>query len=76
MSDVVRPCCSVCVPKCSPQVAQDFKWVLASYVGFIRGQMQGSKQHFGPRLGPSLAILLRYLEAIAISASCGKVGGS
>ena len=56
-----------------PQKHQDFQWVLASYVG----QMQGSKQHFGPRLGLSLAILgpVKVFGSYS-SASCDKVGGS
>ena len=57
-----------------PHKHQHFKRVLASYVGSIVGQMQGSKQHFGPRLGPSLAILGPWYLSY-ISASCGKVGG-
>ena len=41
----------------------------------FRVQMQGSKQRFGPRLGPSLAILgpARYLEATALLLE-GKLG--
>ena len=59
-----------------PQKHQDFKWVLASYFP-IWGQMQGSKQHFRPRLGPSLAILGPVkVSGSYSSASWGKVGGS
>ena len=40
-------------------------------------QMQGLKQHFGPRLGPSLAILGPVKVSGSYSpASYGKVGGS
>ena len=60
-----------------PQKHQDFKWVLASYVEPIWGHVLGSKQHFGPRFGPSLAILGPVkLSGSYSSASCSKVGGS
>ena len=70
----VRCCSAISLP----QKHQDFKWFLASYVfPKFGGQMQGSKQHFGPRLGPSLAILGPVKVSGSYStASWGKVGGS
>ena len=73
MSDIVRPCCWICVPKCSPPETLRFE------VGFgpFGGQMQGWKQHFGPRLEPSLAILGPVKVSGGYSyASWSKVGGS
>ena len=60
-----------------PQKHQYFKWVLASHVGSIWGQMQGSKQYFGPRLGAKFGHLGPIKASGSYSsASCGKVGGS
>ena len=58
------------------QKHQDFKWVLASYVGCIWGSNARIEATLGWNWGqvwPSWA-LLRYLEASFVS--CGKVGGS
>ena len=81
MSDVVRPCCWACVPKCSPPEAPRFLsrfW--QAMLDPFWGQLQGSRQHFGPRLGPSLATLgpaLQYLEATALllAAKLGDLEG-
>ena len=32
MSDIVRPCCWICVPKCSPPETQRFEVGLAGYI--------------------------------------------
>ena len=59
-------CCSailleLCPKMLCPQKHQDFKWVLASCVGSIRGQVPGSKQTWA--LSWSMS---RYLEATAL----------
>ena len=63
-------CCSDMLLDLCPKVLSPRNTKILS--GFWRamffpfgGQMQGSKQHFGPRLGPAWA-LLRYLEATAL----------
>ena len=58
-------CCSamlldLCFKTPPPQKHQDFKWVLASYVGSICGssaRIEATMSILGPRLGRSLAIL-------------------
>ena len=66
---IVRPCCWICVPECSPPEAPTFQ------VGFgkpcwihLGAKRRDPGNILGPDWGPSLAILaqLRHLEATAL----------
>ena len=78
-------CCSAMVLDLCPKVFSPRSTKILSGLWQVMldpfgGQMQGSKQHFGPRWRPSLAILgpvIRYLEATALllAAKLGHLEG-
>ena len=77
MSDVVRPCCWICVPKCSPPEAPTFQVGFGKPCWFHLGvKCKEPSNILGP---PSLAILglLRHLEATALllAAKLGDLEG-
>ena len=75
-------CCSamlldLCPKALSPRNAKILSGFWRAMFYSLGGQMQGSRQHFGPRLGPSLAILdPAKVSGSDSSAPWGKVGGS
>ena len=80
MSDVVRPCYWICVPKCSPPEAPIFQVGFGKPCCFHLGvKCKDASNILGPDWGPSLAILglLRRLEATALllAAKLGDLEG-
>ena len=81
LSTAVRCCSALLLDLCPKVLCPRSTKILSGFwqatLDPFGGQMRGSKQHVGPRLGPSLAILGPVkVSGSYSSASGGKVGGS